>query len=147
MGYGLRRSTNDLDYRTLTPYNRRADLERLAGLGSELAKKHNIHLQHTGVESIPENYADRLIELFPSHFKNLRLFVPDPYDLALSKLSRNEERDRQDVQHLTKTCHLDATILRERYTTELRPNLIGDVRQHDLTLDFWIEAYFTEARS
>jgi hypothetical protein len=42
-GYGLQRGTNDLDYRTLVPYNRIHDLERLAGKQSALAQKHNVY--------------------------------------------------------------------------------------------------------
>ncbi|HEV3254684.1 MAG TPA: DUF6036 family nucleotidyltransferase [Candidatus Acidoferrales bacterium] len=142
MGYGLPRSTNDLDYRSLIPHNRIGDLQELAGPGSTLAQKHKVHLQHTGVESMPESYGERLSELFASHFRNLRLFIPDPYDLVLSKLGRNMERDREDVEYLAKTCRLDAKILLERYASELRPVLIGDARQHDQTLAFWAEAYF-----
>jgi hypothetical protein len=78
MGYGLPRSTNDLDYRSLIPQNRIGDLQQLAGPGSALARKHKVHLQHTGVESMPESYGERLSELFSGHFKNLRLFIPDP---------------------------------------------------------------------
>jgi len=146
-GYGLPRGTNDLDYRTVVPYNRINDLQRMAGPGSALARKHKVYVQHTGVESMPENYEERLTELHAGCFKNIRLFVPDAYDLVLSKLSRNIERDREDVEYLAKTQHLDPEILRERYTKELRPILIGDVRQHDQTLIFWIEAYFALPQS
>ena len=104
-GYGLPRGTNDLGYRTLFPY-RINDLQRLAGPGSALARRHKVHVQHTGVESMPENYEERLTEPYPGRFKNIRLFVPDAYDLVLSKLSRNIERDRQDVGFLAKTMHL-----------------------------------------
>ncbi len=142
VGYGLPRSTNDLDYRSLVPYNRILEFERVAGTGSILAQKHKVHVQRPGVESMPEDYEDRLTELSPGRFRNLRLFIPDPYDLALSKLSRNAGRDREDVAYLAKTCALDPRIFRERYTLELRPILIGDPRQHDQTLEFWIEAYF-----
>lgn len=141
-GYGLPRGTNDLDYRTLVPYNRMEDLQRLAGPGSNLAQKHKVHLQHTGVESMPENYEGRLIELCAGCFKNIRLFVPDPYDLALSKLTRNNGRDRQDVEFLAKTQHLDPVVFKERYEKELRPILIGPESRHDLTLELWLEAYF-----
>jgi hypothetical protein len=141
-GYGFPRGTNDLDYRTLIPYNLINDLQRLAGPGSTLAQKHKVYVQRAGVECIPENYEDRLKELYGGRFRKIRLFVPDAYDLALSKLSRNIERDRQDVEYLAKTARLEAGILRTRYTEELRPLLIGDVRQHDQTLEFWIEAYF-----
>jgi hypothetical protein len=144
-GYGLPRATNDLDYRSLVPYNRINDLQGMAGPGSALARKHKVHSQYTAVESIPENYDERLTELAPRRFKNLRLFVPDPYDLILSKLARNAERDRQDVEFLAKTNHLDPEILRERYSEELRSILIGDAVQHDQTLMFWIEAYFGKA--
>jgi hypothetical protein len=143
MGYGLPRATNDLDYRTLDPYNRINDLQRIAGPASALAKQYGVHLQHTAVDSIPENYQDRLRELFPGHFKNLRLFIPDPYDLVLSKLTRNIERDRQDVEYLARSQYLDAAVLRERYK-ELTPNLIGPQARHDATLEFWLEAYFTK---
>ena len=39
-GYGFPRGTNDLDYRTLIPYNLINDVQRLAGPGSALAHKH-----------------------------------------------------------------------------------------------------------
>ncbi len=90
---------------------------------------------------------DRLTELIPGHFKNLRLFVPDPYDLVLSKLSRNMERDRQDVEFLARTKQLDPTVLRQRYEKELRPGLIGPATRHDATLEFWLEAYFVKPQS
>src|SRR5579862_2589505 len=44
MGYGLPRATNDLDYRTLDPYNRINDLQRIAGPASALAKQYGVHL-------------------------------------------------------------------------------------------------------
>lgn len=147
MGYGLPRGTNDLDYRTLVPYNRLNDLQRLAGPSSALARKHKVYVQHTGVESMPENYDERLTELYAGRFKNIRLFVPDAYDLVLSKLTRNIERDRQDVEFLARTKHLDPTVLRERYEKELRPILIGPPSRHDATLEFWLEAYFAMPQS
>jgi uncharacterized nucleotidyltransferase DUF6036 len=144
MGYGLPRATNDLDYCTLIPYNRINDLQRMAGPSSALAEKHKVYVQHPGVDAIPENYDERLTELSPGRFKNIRLFIPDAYDLVLSKLGRNIERDRQDVEYLVRTAHLDSVILGERYAKELKSILIGDPRQHDRTLELWIEAYFPQ---
>jgi hypothetical protein len=146
-GYGFPRGTNDLDYRTLIPYSRINDLQRMAGPGSALSRKYKVYVQHPGIDAIPENYDERLTELYPRRFKNIRLFIPDAYDLVLSKLSRNIERDRQDVEFLVRTGHLDPEILSERYAKELRSILIGDLRQHDQTLEFWIEAYFPSAQS
>jgi hypothetical protein len=143
IGYGLPRGTNDLDYRTLIPYNRINDLQRIAGGGSALAIKHKVHVQHTAVDSMPDDYGKRLTERFPRRFKNLRLCIPDPYDLVLSKLSRNIERDRQDVEYLARTQHLDVAVLRVRYKESI-PNLIGPQDRHDATLEFWLEDYFAK---
>jgi hypothetical protein len=140
--YGLPRSTNDLDYFSLIPRSRARDLEEIAGEGSPLARKHKVHVHQAAVASMPEGDQDRLKELFPGRFKNLRLFVPDPYDIILSKLSRNEARDREDVKFLASTQNLDSSVLKKRYHDELRVNLIGPLERHDATLRFWLEAYF-----
>jgi hypothetical protein len=141
-GYGFQRGTNDLDYRTLVPYSRINDLQRLAGPGSALFEKYKVFVQHPGVEVIPDSYDERLTEICPGRFKRIRLLIPDPYDLVLSKLSRNIERDRQDVEYLARTERLSAQTLRARYEKEMRPNLTGDVKMHDQILEFWIEDYF-----
>jgi hypothetical protein len=88
---------------------------------------------------VPENYEDRLTEIFPKVFKHLRLLALDPYDLALSKLERNIQRDRDDIKHLAKTVPLDLEVLKERYQKELRWQL-GNPEREDLTLRLWIEA-------
>ncbi len=142
--YDLPRSTNDLDYVRLIPAYCGPDLERLAGLGSALADKYKVHVHRAAVASLPLNYEDRLKEIFAGRFRNIRLFVLDPYDLALSKLSRNIERDREDVKHIVRTQKLVPTILRERYK-ELRVNLIGPPETHDATLEFWIDAFFSKS--
>jgi hypothetical protein len=139
--YHLPRSTNDLDYFTLTPADRGDELERLAGQGSRLAHKYKVYVHRAAVASLPINYEDRLTKLFAGQFRNIRLLILDPYDLVLSKLSRNADRDREDVRHLARELKLDPRILRERYA-ELRPNLIGSPERHDATLEFWLEAYF-----
>jgi Nucleotidyltransferase of unknown function (DUF6036) len=142
--YGLPRSTNDLDYYSITPSNRVLDLEDLAGEGSALARKHRVSIHHAAIASVPENYEDRLTELYPGRYKNIRLLVIDPYDLVLSKLSRNSARDREDVQYLARTQKLEAGILRERYEKELRSCLTGPIERHNGTLDFWLRAYFPQ---
>jgi uncharacterized nucleotidyltransferase DUF6036 len=52
------------------------------------------------VATVPDIYEERLTEIAPGSFKHLRLFALDPYDLALSKLERNTQRDKDDVRHL-----------------------------------------------
>jgi hypothetical protein len=87
----------------------------------------------------PYEYESRLQEMFPGTFQHLRLMALDPYDLALTKLERNIERDRNDVRYLAKTIPFDLKLLRGRYTTELRPYL-GNPQREDLTLQLWIDA-------
>jgi hypothetical protein len=43
----------------------------------------------------------------------------DPYDLALTKLERNIERDYNDVLHMPGTILVERELLRERNVTEL----------------------------
>jgi hypothetical protein len=143
-GYGLPRATNDLDYRTLVPFHLLNELQALAGQGSALHRKHRVYLQKCGVDSIPESYDERLTEIHVGKFKKLKLLLPDPYDLILSKLGRNADRDREDVQYLAAKLRLNSRVLQERYQTELRSIMIGRIPYHDQTLEFWIEAYFQQ---
>jgi hypothetical protein len=115
-------------------------LDRTAGRGSALHRKHTLYVQIVTVATLPDSYADRLTEMFPRVFERFRLFVPDPYDLALSKLSRNLELDLEDVKHLARARDLDVGALEARYRQELRPYLVGPVERHDLTIKVWIDA-------
>ena len=107
--------------------------------GSALHRKCKIYLDHVGVAHVPEDYEDRLTEIFPGTFKHLGLLALDPYDLALSKLERNIQRDRDDVLHLARTVPLDLEVLKDRYQKELRWQL-GNPEREDLTLQLWIDA-------
>jgi len=140
--YDLPRPTNDLDYIEVVPHDAMVTLQEIAGVESPLAEKHRVHVQHVGVASLPESYAERLTEPFPRRFERLRLFALDAHDLALSKLTRNSPIDRDDVAQLARAVPLDAKLLRARYRRELRPIIIGDPERHDRTLAMWIEAYF-----
>ena len=139
------RSTGDLDYIEIIPSGALAHLQAIAGPESELARKYALYFQHVGVASLPESYEDRLVEVFPGRFGKLRLFEIEAHDLALSKLARNAQRDRDDVAHLARAVPLSAQILRTRYEQELRGIIIGDPSWHHQTLEMWIEAYFPQS--
>jgi hypothetical protein len=144
--YGLDRPTADVD---ILPTGLKASTQLLigfAGEGSPLHRKYKVYLQVVGVAPIPINYEDRLTEMFPGNFDHLRLLALDPYDLALSKLERNTQRDRDDVKHLASTVPLDLNILQERYQNELRPDL-GNPNREDLTLKLWIDVIQEERQS
>lgn len=138
--FGAPRVTGDLDYAKVIPATKATELEALAGCGSPLHRKHRVYLRRVGVEDMPENYSERLREVFLGKFQHLRLLVPDPYDMALSKLTRNSAKDREDVSFLVGSLKLAPDVLEERYRNELRPNLSNQER-HDLTLKLWLEDY------
>jgi hypothetical protein len=138
MLYGFDRTTADVDVILINPRNPDLKLISLAGKGSVLHKKYGIYLDRVTVAKLPIDHEERLTEMFPEAFQKLRLFAVDPYDLALSKIERNIERDVDDVMHLARTVPLDLDILRQRYYEELRPDLFVPERE-DLTLKLWIE--------
>jgi len=83
----------------------------------------------------------RLERMWPE-FKldHLRLFALEAHDLALTKLERNSEKDRQDIEDLARAGKLDPETLRARYVREFRPNLLAHAERQDLTMDLWIES-------
>lgn len=139
MLYGLGRPTADVDVITIAPRDAIEHLLQLAGKGSELQRKYGIYLDFVTIAAVPDDYDQRLVEILPGTFERLRLFALDPYDIALSKLERNIQRDRDDVKYLARTVPFDLNMLRERYERELRPYL-GNPEREDLTLRLWLEA-------
>src|SRR5690242_2768893 len=78
--YGLQRPTADVDFLSMVPSDQIQRLLELGGQGSKLHKKYKVYLQHVTEPTPPESYEDRLIEVFPSVYRKLRLFALDPYD-------------------------------------------------------------------
>ncbi|HEX9002363.1 MAG TPA: DUF6036 family nucleotidyltransferase [Blastocatellia bacterium] len=138
MLYGLARPTADVDVMMIAPGNASQYLLGMAGKGSALHQKHGVYLDFVAIVTVPEDYEQRLTELFPKVFKRLRLYAFDSYDLALAKLERNIQRDRDDVKYLARTIPLNPLLLKDRYEKELRPYLGNPVRE-DLTLRLWLE--------
>jgi hypothetical protein len=136
--HGLPRPTADIDVLSVVPGAALGDLIELAGESSPLHRKHGVYLDIVTVVTCPDGYEGRLVEFLPGTWNRLRLFALDPYDLALAKLERNLQRDRDDVLHLARAARLDVDVLRNRYETELRPYL-GRPGREDLTLNLWIE--------
>jgi uncharacterized nucleotidyltransferase DUF6036 len=138
--YGVGRETSDIDFLSVATRSREDDVEALAGLGSALHQRYRIYLQYVGVATPPCNYMTRLQPMFPDmSWKRLRFLALDPTDIALSKLERNADRDRDDVLRLARAGHVDAQALKARYFEEVRPYLLSRESWHDQTLDLWLE--------
>jgi hypothetical protein len=144
--YGFSRTTADIDALSIAPKASAEIIRRLGTLGGPLYAKHRVYFDFVSIAHVPESYEDRLIEMFPGAFSLLRLFALDPYDLALSKLERNIQRDRDDVRYLARSVPFDLEMLRERYRQELRWQVAVPERE-DLTLQLWIEVIEEERKS
>jgi hypothetical protein len=140
MRYGMPRPTADVDLLCVSPPAMRDELLALAGKQSPLFRKHKVYLDFVVLRVQPENYEQRLDEMFAGAFERLRLMALDPYDLALTKLDRNSPRDREDFRYLAESVPLDMATLRGRYETEMAPYLWEAVdKTLRLTLDLWID--------
>ena len=138
MRYGLLRATADLDVLSILPTEDQRALAAVAGQGSALHAAHRIYLDVVTVATYPDSYEDRLTEMYPRAFRHLHLLALDPYDLVLTKLTRNADRDRGDVEYLATAVPLDVGVLRDRYQREMR-SYVGVQDREDLTLELWIE--------
>lgn len=135
---GLPRQTADVDIISAVVRDHYQDLVELAGKESPLHKKHRVYLDLVGaIASVPDDYEERLI-LITTPFKRISLYVMEVHDIVLTKLSRNQPKDVQDVEYIAKTIGLDTDTLRRRYESELRHNIIGPPERADGTLAFWL---------
>ncbi len=138
--YGIGRETSDIDFLSAVARSPEDNVELLAGLGSALHREYRVYLQYVGVATPPCNYATRLQPMFPDEtWKRLRLLALDPTDIALSKLERNADRDRDDVLRLARAGLVDSQTLKARYYDEVRPYLLSRQSWHDQTLNLWLE--------
>ncbi len=136
--YGLARPTSDIDVIQVRGASDVEDLQRVGGKGSPLAKKHKVYIDIVTVADVPERYEERLIDVYVGEFRNLSIRVFERHDLALAKLGRNQDYDREDVRRLAQGPGLDVAILEQRYRDELRWQLANPERE-DLTFELWIE--------
>ena len=133
--YGIGRETSDIDFLSVVRHQSDDDLEAIAGLGSELHRQYRLYLQYVGIVTPPCEWASRLRPMFPgAAWTHLRLFALDPVDLALSKLERNSDRDREDVVGLARSGYIDANRLKARYFAEVRPYWLSKEAWHDKSL-------------
>jgi hypothetical protein len=136
--YGLTRPTADIDIIEARGNESLRSLDSIAGRESALAKRHRVYLQIVTIANFPEAYEARLVPFFPHAFQRLHLKAFEKHDLALTKLSRNLDRDREDVKRLAAGPGLDAEVLLERYHDEMRFQF-GLPEREDLTLKLWLE--------
>ena len=135
--YGVARSTIDVDVVDVRGTDI-AEIARRAGRGSLLHRRHRAYIDVVTIAQVPDDYESRLIDMHVQGLTRMRLLAFERHDLVLAKLTRNTDRDREDVVALARGPGLDTDVLRSRYQDELRPTL-GRPGREDLTLELWIE--------
>ena len=138
--YGISRPTADIDVLDVAPPHAVDFLIRTAGKGSPLAIEHKVYLDFVGIANPPYEYESRLCPMYPGAFKRLRLLVMDPYDIALTKLKRDSDKDFQDILQLAQKIPFDLELFQRRYIEELRDNTTGKAEDNDTTFHRWIQA-------
>ena len=137
--YGFRRETRDVDVLSITPNTQRQDFLNKGAEGSDLSRKYHVYLHFVGVIEVhPENYEMRLTEMYPGQLQRIRLLAAEAHDLALMKLERNIERDRDDVKFLARQGFITPDELKSRYRNEMRPYYAVPERT-DSVVDLWGE--------
>jgi hypothetical protein len=138
--YGISRLTSDIDVLDVAPPRMVAVLMKVGGKGSPIAKKHKVYLDIVGIANPPYDYESRLRPMYPGAFQNIQLLVMDPYDVALTKLKRDSDKDFQDVLQLAQKTPFDLGLFEKRYREELRDNTTGKPEENDRTFYRWKEA-------
>jgi hypothetical protein len=141
----LPRPTGGIDFIESEPSDAASELLDVAGEGSELGNRYNLHFHRVTVAEYPEGYASRLTDITPRGFRRLRLMALEVHDLVLAKLGRNSPRDRSDVEFLARKGALDPRVLMSRFETELRPYVLDESRERT-TLELWRHEFFESAK-
>lgn len=140
--YGAPRTTVDLDYISVYPPEAAAKLEIIAGERSALAKKCKVFLHSvSGTSDFPDEYQSRL-QLLRLGLQHLQLWALDPYDLVLSKLSRNSPKDRDDVKFVAEALSLEFDVVYARWEKQMKP-WMPRVEWHEQTLTQLWRGYFS----
>jgi uncharacterized nucleotidyltransferase DUF6036 len=138
--YGVPRYTGDLDYAGIVPKQAAQGLQDLAGPESGLARKYKVCIHSAGIVDLPEDYESRLRQL-DLELPHLHIWIVDPYDLVLAKLTRNSPKDREDVKFLSRHLKLDFQILDQRWKNEMKP-WVPNADRHENTINSVWKDYF-----
>ena len=105
MKYGFSsRQTFDIDVLAITPKSQRQEFLQNAAKGSVLHRKHGVYLDLvTVIQAYPEDYDQRLTEMYSGQLKKIRLFAVEPHDLALMKLDAGSAGSMPRIR--VKCCH------------------------------------------
>lgn len=143
IAYGSKRGTLDID----TYIDERAVREHLlkwTGRGSELEHRHGLYLHGANTELMLLETPDwkiRSIEILRGKLKHLQVMAISKEDLILSKLSRYNDRDREDIQFITGKYSINPDKLISYYQSA-RQYYAGNQQTLDTTFNIVLKEYF-----
>ena len=143
IAYGSRRGTLDIDT-FIEDGAVKSKLLNWAGQGSELETKHGLYLHSANTELMlieSPDWMERSIEVLSGELKHIRIMALSKEDLILSKLSRYNDRDREDIQFIVGKHKIDPEKL-IKYFKSARQYFVGNLETLDATFNIVLKEYF-----
>lgn len=143
IAYGSKRGTTDIDA-YLEDERIKEKFLKWAGEGSELYKKHGIYFQsaNTSLMLIEDpDWKHRSVEILKGRLKHILVMALSKEDLVLSKLSRYNDRDREDIKFIAENHKIDPKNLIACYEAA-RKYYAGHLRTLDQTFNIVLEEHF-----
>lgn len=115
LDFQLRTSTKDIDFLQQADSELAKRALEMFGRDTPNAAKLDLYLEAVpeGLPPIPGGFRKRCREM-AGPWKVIRLFLPEPHDLAATKLKRFAPRDREDLRWLADQGKLEPELLRQR---------------------------------
>lgn len=133
---GIKESTKDIDFLTTEEQDKIRKLFKLAGLKEESTDK-ICNVWRMGKIRIDVFYEEYIMGIpFPEDWKDMsekikeigkvKLYILNWYDLIITKISRSEKRDIDDIIAIIKSQKLDFNFLKKRYYSIAETSLISE---------------------
>lgn len=132
----IKESTKDIDFLTGESHPKIKKLFNLAGLKEESADKICNIWRIDGIRidifydgfimgiPFPKDWKEKSEKI--KEIKKVKLYILNWYDLIITKISRAEKRDIDDIISIIKSQKLDFKFLKERYYSIAETSLISD---------------------
>lgn len=111
--YGLKEATKDIDFCAAN----KEDFSLISSIVKKISGKFRLDLfseSHIYILQLPENYVAKSRPL-KEQFRNLEVRLLSPIDIILTKTSRLNERDLEDIRALVSKKRVDKKKLIKRY--------------------------------
>lgn len=143
IAYGSKRGTLDIDA-YIEDRAIKGKLLEWAGQGSELEKKHGLYFHNANTELMlieTPDWKERSVEILSGKLKHIQVMALGKEDLILSKLSRYNDRDREDIQFITGKYNIAPDKLIAYYKSA-RLYFVGDLGTLDTTFNIVLREHF-----